>query len=80
MAYGWTPRAHAPAILKLPDIDLIAVCTAHKETAIESAEKYGATMAFHNHNEMLEKADESGWLVLDTSIGDPVRKIGDSFE
>ena len=30
--------------------------------------------------EMLEKADESGWLVLDTSIGDPVRKIGDSFE
>ena len=57
MAYGWTPRAHAPAILKLPDIDLIAVCTAHKETAIESAEKYGATMAFHNHNEMLEKAD-----------------------
>ena len=30
--------------------------------------------------EMLEKAGESGWLVLDTSIGDPVRKIGDSFE
>ena len=30
--------------------------------------------------EMLEKADESGWLVLDASIGDPVRQIGDSFE
>ncbi len=57
MAYGWTPRAHAPAILKLPDIDLVAVCTAHKETAIESAKKYGAPMAFHNHNEMLEKAE-----------------------
>jgi hypothetical protein len=30
--------------------------------------------------EMLGKADESGWLVLDASIGDPVRQIGDSFE
>ena len=30
--------------------------------------------------EMLEKADESGWLVLDASIGDPVGQIDDSFE
>ena len=30
--------------------------------------------------EMLEKADESGWLILDASIGDPVGQIGDSFE
>jgi hypothetical protein len=30
--------------------------------------------------EMLGKADESGWLVLDASTGDPVGQIGDSFE
>jgi predicted dehydrogenase len=57
VGYGWTPRAHAPAIANLPDIELTAVCTAHEETARESAEKFGAKMAFHNHMEMLEKAD-----------------------
>ena len=30
--------------------------------------------------EMLAKADESGWFVLDASIGDPIGQIGDSFE
>ncbi len=30
--------------------------------------------------EMMSKADESGWLVLDASIGDPIGQIGDSFE
>ena len=30
--------------------------------------------------EMLGKADESGWLVLDASIDDPIGQIGDSFE
>jgi predicted dehydrogenase len=57
VGYGWTPRAHAPAIANLPDIELAAVCTAHEETARESAEKFGASMAFHDHKEMLEKAD-----------------------
>ena len=38
VGYGWTPRAHAPAIAELADIDLVAVCTAHEETAKESAE------------------------------------------
>ena len=30
--------------------------------------------------EMLAKADESGWFVFDASIGDPIGQIGDSFE
>ena len=51
VGYGWTPRAHAPAIAELTDIDLVAVCTAHEETAKESAEKFGAELAFHNHSE-----------------------------
>ena len=55
--YGWGPRAHLPALLALPDFELAAVCTAHEETAKESAEKYGAPLAFHDHNEMLRQAD-----------------------
>ena len=57
VGYGWTPRAHAPAIANLPDIELAAVCTAHEETAREAAKKFGAPLAFHDHKEMLEKAD-----------------------
>ncbi len=30
--------------------------------------------------EMLSKANESGWLVLDASIDDPIGQIGDSFD
>ena len=31
-------------------------------------------------DEMLGKADESGWLIMDASIGDPIGQIDDSFE
>ena len=27
--YGWSPRAHLPALQALDDVDLVAVCTAH---------------------------------------------------
>ena len=60
VSYGWGPRAHLPALLALPEIELAAVCTAHENTAKESAEKYGAPMAFHNHQEMLRQADLAG--------------------
>ena len=54
---GWSPRAHLPALLALPEFELAAVCTAHEETARESAAKFGAGMAFHDHREMLAHAD-----------------------
>ena len=57
VSYGWGPRAHLPALKGLPDVDLIAVCTAHEETAKESAEKYDVPMAFHDHKEMLGQSD-----------------------
>ena len=57
VSYGWGPRAHLPALLALPDVELAAVCTAHEETARASAEKFGAPLAFHDHNEMLREAD-----------------------
>ena len=32
---GWSPRAHIPALMALPEIELAALCTAHEETARE---------------------------------------------
>ena len=55
--YGWSRRAHLPALLALPEYELTAVCTAHRETAEESATHYGARLAFHDYNEMVEHPD-----------------------
>ena len=54
---GWSPRAHIPALLALPNVELAAVCTAHEETARESAAKFGVRDAYDDHREMLERAD-----------------------
>ena len=55
--YGWSPRAHLPALVTLPNIELVAVCTTREESARASAEKYGATMWFDDHHAMLQQAD-----------------------
>ena len=64
VGYGWAPRAHLPALAEMPDIELAAVCTAHEETAAESAARFGAEMAFHDHREMLRRADLDAVAVL----------------
>ncbi len=55
--YGWSMKAHLPALLALPQYELTAVCTAHKETAEESARHYGARLAFHDYKEMVTHPD-----------------------
>ena len=55
--YGWSMRAHLPALLALPEYELTAVCTAHRETAEESAKHYGARLAFHDFQEMVGHPD-----------------------
>ncbi len=55
--YGWGSRAHLPALQAMPDFEVAAVCTAHEETAKATAEKFGARMAFHDHQEMLRQPD-----------------------
>ena len=62
--YGWAPRAHLPALMALPDIDLVAVCTAHEDTARETAAKYEVPMAFHNHLDMLQRPGIDAVAVL----------------
>ena len=44
---GWAPRAHLPALVASPDVELTAVCTTRQESAA-AARKYGAKMAFHD--------------------------------
>ena len=56
-SYGWAPRAHLPALSALPEFELAAVCTAHRETAEASAQRFGAPLAFHDHQEMLRTAE-----------------------
>lgn len=55
--YGWNRRSHLPALLALPEYELTAVCTAHQETAEESAKQYGAPLAFCDYHEMVEHPD-----------------------
>ncbi len=54
---GWGPSAHIPALLALPEYELTAVCTAHKETAAAAARTFGARLAFHDHQEMVQHPD-----------------------
>ena len=55
--YGWSKRAHLPALLSLPDFELAAVCTSRPETAEESKSFYGAKLAFHDYTEMSNHPD-----------------------
>ena len=54
---GWGANAHVPALQTLPGYELKAVCTAHEETAKQSAEKFGAELAFHDMDEMIAHPD-----------------------
>ena len=48
----WGPRAHIPALQRLPEVDLYALCTAHADTAQAAAEKYGVQRAYGDDKAM----------------------------
>jgi predicted dehydrogenase len=54
---GWAPRSHLPAILASPEFELTAVCTTRQESAEESAQKYGARLAFDDYHKMVAHPD-----------------------
>ena len=54
---GWAPRSHLPAIVASPEFELTAVCTTRRESAEESAKKYGARLAFDDYRKMLAHPD-----------------------
>jgi predicted dehydrogenase len=51
---GWGANAHVPAIKNLPELELAAICTAHPETAAQSAEAFGAAHAFSNYHDLVQ--------------------------
>ena len=57
VSYGWGTRAHIPAMQALPEFDLVAVCTTRKETAEETARRFGITLAFDDHRELVSHPD-----------------------
>jgi predicted dehydrogenase len=50
---GWGANAHVPALRLLPNYALLAVCTAHEDTAQASKVKFGAELAFHDMDAMV---------------------------
>jgi len=57
MHYGWGSRAHLRGLVHLPEYEVVGVCTAHQETAEETARQFGVPLAFHHHEEMLQHPD-----------------------
>jgi predicted dehydrogenase len=54
---GWGMNAHIPAITNLPELELTAVCTAHQETAEESARAFGARQAFWDYRDIIQSPE-----------------------
>ena len=54
---GWGANAHVPALDALPDYQLVAVCTAHEDTAQASAARFGAALAFHDIDAIVAHPD-----------------------
>jgi len=55
--FGWAPEAHLPAVAASDEFELTAVCTTKQESAEESAQRYGARLAFHDYHDMLKHPD-----------------------
>lgn len=66
--YGWAKRAHMPAILALPEYELVAVGTEHQETAEASAKQYGAQKSYSNYLDLVNDPDIS---LVDVSVRAP---------
>src|SRR5262245_25962188 len=53
----WGARAHIPAVMALPEAELVAVCTAREETARRAQERTGAPLAFWDYESMVRSPD-----------------------
>ncbi|MBI4308570.1 MAG: Gfo/Idh/MocA family oxidoreductase [Chloroflexi bacterium] len=49
----WGARAHVPAFLALPEMEVVAVCTAHRETAEAAARKLKVPRAYWDYNALV---------------------------
>jgi predicted dehydrogenase len=51
---GWALRAHAAAWRMLPDVEVSAICTAHRETAEAAAAAHAIAKAYWDHRALLD--------------------------
>jgi predicted dehydrogenase len=54
---GWGAESHLPAIEALPETELLAICTAHEDTARAASEKYGVERAYYDHKRLVNDPD-----------------------
>ena len=57
VSYGWSPKAHIPALIGLPEIELAAICTQHKQSAEISSKTFNIPLAFDDYRQMIERED-----------------------
>ncbi len=50
---GFGARAHLPAVLASPTVQLAAICTAHPETSEKSAAMWGAPKYYSDHHQLV---------------------------
>lgn len=50
----WSNQSHFPAVLASPDVEMTAVCTTRPESAEEARQHFGAKLAFHDFNTMVQ--------------------------
>ena len=53
---NWLPLSHADALQAVPELRLAACCDADLPTARATASRYGAALAFSNHEQLLREA------------------------
>ena len=54
---SWGARAHVPALQALPEYALLAIATAHEETARAAASAFGARLAFSDYHALVAHPD-----------------------
>ena len=57
VSYGWSPKAHIPALIGLPEIELAAICTQHKQSAEISSKTFNIPLAFDDYRQMIARED-----------------------
>jgi predicted dehydrogenase len=66
LRHSWGARAHLPALVALPEFEVVAVCTNHIETARHTADHFGIPLVFDDAAAMVEHPDVD---VVDVCIG-----------
>lgn len=57
MDYGWGGRAHIPAILGLPEYELLAIASSNQDSANETAKRLGVPFAYGDYRNLIANPD-----------------------